>query len=1021
MDFIRRHLVVALFLLSGVTGLVYEVLWARQLGVVLGNAAHAHAVVLATFMGGLALGNAWLGRLGDRTASPLRLYGRLELGVALLAGISPAVLALASNAYLAAAPALDPTWRVVAKAVVAALALLPATILMGGTLPILARYITESLAGLKASVAGLYCLNSAGAAVGALLAAFWLIPAYGTTFPVVLAALVNAAIGVVAIAIDQYGEAPAAPPPEDATPPPAGDQAPADAGRHRALLFVAVGCAGFAAMVMETVWIRLLSIATTSSTYSFAVMLAAFIGGIALGSWLVRRLSPAGGDPLLQFGLAEAGAGLAVLLTLPFYEWLPYLFLRASMLLRPVPETFLMVEGLKAAVSLLLMLPPTILIGMTLPLASRAAARTFGEVGTAVGRVFATNTLGNVAGALVGGLVLLPLVGMRNALELAAVVALLVGCAAATARIPLARRAAVMAVAIAGFGVYRAITPPWDVALANFGATRWQGKAPTSFEAYKRDAVGQVKVVFHADDAHATVVVQDRADGSQRTLKVNGKPDASTGADDMATQVSLGHLPALLAANARRGLIVGLGAGVSAGAALAHPIERLDVVEISSAVVQGARYFEGANRKALDDPRLRLHVDDAFHHLAVVPDRYDFIMSEPSNPWVAGVSHLYTSDFYALAKQRLAPGGVFVQWLHTYMSDDEAVALILRTMADAFPHVELWQARNGSDLMLVGAMAPIESDFRVMGARLARPEVASDLARIDVTDLPTMLSLQVASDARVRELAGEGPVNSLVQPRLEVMAPVAYYLHDGAHAVWQRGDERLDPDGDSRLRLALPRYLQARGRGLTQDEFAVLFQHHSASVPLAGGRNPGLAILYAWCAQYPDDPVARWLLADALGKSGQHEAAATAAEGLASRPPRKIEVLLHVADVLGESYLGRRSVLNPTDPTLEKALALYGEVLKAPKADRAAVYERVAVLMAAAGRIDESLAAREAQATQGTPQARAKALLEAAMAAYDADQPARAAGYARRVLAFAPADIRARRLLGALEAPSWRR
>lgn len=1019
MEFARRHLVVALFLLSGVTGLVYEVLWARQLGVVLGNAAHAHAVVLATFMGGLALGNAWLGRLGDRTASPLRLYGRLELGVALLAGISPSVLQLTSGAYLAAAPALDPTWRVVAKAVVAAAALLPATILMGGTLPILARYVTESLAGLKASVASLYCLNSAGAAVGALLAAFWLIPAYGTTFPVVLAAFLNAAIGVVAIAIDRYGDAPAAPPQEVAPPPAVDDQAPADAGRHRALLFVAIGLAGFASMVMETVWIRLLSIATTSSSYSFAVMLAAFIGGIALGSWLIRRLSPGDGDPLWQFGLAEAGAGLAVLLTLPFYEWLPYLFLRTSMLLRPVPETFLLVEGVKAAMSLLLMLPPTILIGMTLPLASRAAARTFGEVGSAVGRVFATNTLGNVAGALVGGLVLLPLIGMRNALELAAVVALLVGCAAATARLPLPRRAMVLAGAVAGFGLYRVITPPWDVALANFGATRWQGPAPKSFEAYKRDAVGHVKVVFHADDAHATVVVLDRADGN-RTLKVNGKPDASTGADDMATQVSLGHLPPLLAATPRRGLIVGLGAGVSAGAALAHPLERLDVVEISSAVVQGARYFEGANRKALDDPRLRLHVDDAFHHLAVVPDRYDFIMSEPSNPWVAGVSHLYTSDFYTLAKQRLAPGGVFVQWLHTYMSNDEAVALILRTMADAFPHVELWQARNGSDLMLVGAMAPIDPNFAALGQRLARPAVAQDLARIGIQDLPTLLSLQIASDPRVRDIAGEGPINSLVRPRLEVLAPVAYYTRSGAHAVWQR-DERLEPDGDSRARLALTRYLQARGHGLSTDEFGALFQHHSTSVPMMGGRNPGLAVLYAWHAQHPDDPVARWFLAEALGKTGQPEAAAATAESLAQRSPKKAEVLLKVADMLGEAYFGRRSAFNPLDPAIEKALALYAQALKAPQVDRAAVYERVALLAAAAGRLDESLAAREGQAAQGAPAARAKALLEAALAAYDAGQPTRAASYARRVLAFAPDDPRARQLLGALEAPTWRR
>jgi len=998
-----------LFFLSGITGLVYEVLWAKYLSLLLGNTAQAHTIVLATFLGGLALGNAILGPQADKVANHLRLYGWLELGIGVLGLLSPLSLHLLSDAYITIASQhmLPPILALVLRLSLCMGVLLLPAMLMGGTLPMLSRFAAHSLSQLEATVSWFYFLNSAGAVLGAILAGFFLIPTFGLEFSTSIAASVNIAIGAISLGLGartaQNGQ------PSSLQQTPQEDEPLVDPWQA-VIIYAAVFLSGVVALAYEIAWIRLLALVLGSSTYSFSLMLAAFIAGIALGSYLISRRILPHVDSYLMFGIAELGIGVSIIATLPLYERLPYLFLRLSSILNRTPETFYLYETGKFLFCFLLMLLPTTFLGMTLPLASRIVTQTITQMGRKVGLVFSLNTLGNVLGAVLAGLWLLPLIGMKTLIESGVIVNLLVGSMVlwTASRWISWRRAFVMGSGLVALFLAIFWMPSWDKLVLSSGQFRNRQAAQyRNYEDYRRNIHSQ-SLLFYKDDKDTTVTVVKGKDGNL-FLKVNGKTDASSHGD-LPTQLLLAHVPLLLKPDASQVLVVGLGSGITAGSALRHPLERLDLVEISAGVVEAAKFFIDHNYNALQDSRLHIHLEDAKTFLRLSPRRYDVIISEPSNPWIVGIGSLFSVDFYREARQHLTDGGILAQWFHTYEMDDDTLRLILRTFASVFEHVTLWKTLS-EDVLILGSSAPLDLNFNSVIERFNRDQVRKDLQRIEIGSLPTLFSLQIASDSTVRKMAGRGRLNEDHYPILEYDAPKAFFLGSVASVIRSHDERDMPVEGSA---LYLMSYLSQRKEPLSREElknFTAFHRAYGTAKILKGAVNE-------WVRRFPDDREALWALVQAQKADGQLESASTTLAPLLNEEPTNFDYLAMAADLEFALYQSQRSYLNHVSN--KRTLALLERLLEVEVDNKAAVYRKIAQVYAVDKDHATSLRYVE-QAAEYSAQGEKKGVatdvlwVEAAQTAIEMEEFSKAHGYLLKALAQNPQNPSARQLL--LELP----
>ncbi|RKH45685.1 spermidine synthase [Corallococcus sicarius] len=852
-----KNLVAALLFLSGSTALVYELVWSKYLGNVLGNSGQAHAVVLATFMGGLALGASVFGRTADRVKSPLALYGLLELGVGLYALAFPAVLRVLEAGWLAVAPSVPEGLRVGPRLLVAALSLVVPTLLMGGTLPALVRHFAASLAGVRRELARLYAINSLGAALGAYIAGTRLVPAIGLSASATLAAGLNLLLAVAALALARsHPPALAGVREGDAS---GGDEVAYPRRAVRAALW-GVLLSGFTSMLYQVTWIRLLSIVLGASTYAFTLILTAFILGIGLGSfWLMTRKE--GVDSLRLYGRTQVALVVSLCVALPLYVRLPHLFHRAEWLLTRTLDAWPVFQGLTFAFCCAVLLIPTFFMGAAFPAAARVATAKVSEVGRQLGGVYLWNTVGTITGSALGGLVLMPWWGMEGNF-VAGVVANLAAAALAFSAAPAKAKANARTPSSALSSVpWRALWPVglaallavvvlggmrgWAVRLSSIASIRMHQKPPDTYAELVRNMERDIRPVFYADDTFATVLVGDVPRDGHRFMKLNGKVDASNGSD-VETQVVAGHLGVLLHAREPENvLLVGAGAAITAGSVLAHPVKHLDMVEISPAVIDGARLFKADNRNAVDDPRTHVHVDDAKTFMALASRKYDLVVSVPSNPWVAGVSGLFTRDFFQTVDRHLTDDGVLVQWIHTYESNEELIRLVVRTLRDTFPHATTWLGPH--DLILVASRKPLVFDAARVAERMARTEAKKDLDRVDLHDVFALLSKQVHSDAGQLAFAGPGPINTDDHNVLEYASPIAFFLADLDVRV---KDERRAPEGGPGL--FLHDYL--RNHPPTAEQAALLYRNierfHAGNDPMVRG------VATLWRSLAPDSPEA---------------------------------------------------------------------------------------------------------------------------------------------------------------------
>ncbi|MBI3417982.1 MAG: fused MFS/spermidine synthase [Verrucomicrobia bacterium] len=906
-------------LLSGMAGLVYEIVWARYLGLFLGHTSYAVVAVLVAFMGGLALGNIWLGTRADRSRRPLALYAWLEIGIGIYALLFPFYYDLCHDAYVRLARGFTPggVGLLAIKFAFSLLTIVVPTILMGGTLPVLTKLVTRSLGELRARVSALYFINSLGAVVGCFLADFLWIPTIGLQATVFAGAVMNLLVGAVALFVSGWLKEEKQAITFGVNEKPPQDEEVFTTAELR-LAIVGIGLSGFVAMLYEIVWTRLLALALGSSTHAFSLMLITFISGIAAGAWLVGRWKNLK-RTMDAFAWAEIALAGTLFMSMFFYDLLPFWFAKLSSILVRRPQSYPFYEFFQALICFAVMLVPALCLGMTLPLVSRIATAELARTGRSVGTVFSVNTLGTVLGAAVTGLWLMPWLGMARTLAFGIVVNALVGVVVLVRHHDTAcRRLLAAAPFIALIVVWLAGVQfdfTWQRA---FTLGLWRMPALPSTLAEYREIVKAHDIQAYCDGAGSTVSLHGFKAGTNDhlSLRVNGKADASS-FGDVATQLLLSHVPLLLHPQTRDALVIGLGSGMTCGAVLRHPtVQHLDAVEISPEVVEAARRFGPFNDHVLDNPRTRLVVEDAKSFLKMADRNYDVIISEPSNPWMAGVAGVFSREYYETCRERLATNGIMAQWVQVYETNDEAVQMVFATFTSVFPYLSVWQGSIG-DLILIGSAQPLRVNLNELEQRFNLAAVKADLERMDLYRLPVFLSRELISQQNALFVPeAESAQHSDFFPALEYVAQRAFFVRAGTD-IYRRHDENLS----TRPTTLLARYLKARR--LTETDckaFALYFDTHR--LPENGVFQ---TILYRWQNDFPGSLAA----AEFSAKSAEAKPAAELEAVRMSAMRDKIfqaagqepELLRLYAKYLMQTYRAHRSAFFlPTTDELRAAL-----------------------------------------------------------------------------------------------------
>lgn len=824
------------FFLSGGSGLLFEVLWTRELGLVFGSTTLAMSTVLSVFMGGLALGSYLGGHLARRFKSPrgpLRAYALVEAGVGAYALVVPLILSRypALNAVL---------WRTVGDhygvlsllrfGATALLLLLPTT-LMGATLPLLSQYVSlrrrlvegrsEELIAATTQIGALFALNTFGAVLGTFLSGFMLLPRLGVTTTNYVGAAVNLTLATVILLVErritrEAAAAPALPPSAALDGAPDPDAAPATPRQQeqrsasepqrqrqlqRKIAVASYAVSGATAMVYQVLWTRALAIVLGSSVYSFTLILLAFLIGLALGAAVVTRLLPGIRRPVLALGLVHAltlGTAIYSYLTL---DQLPEVFL---LILRGGSfnvDELLLTQFVLAALT---MLPATLAMGGVMPLTMRIYTQSVDGAGKDVGVAYALNTLGAITGSFAAGFVVLPVLGLQRGLLLCAAItaglsALLLwnaeplraapaeadtdgreGEPVAPRRLLTARPLALAVVLVtAGFV---ALSPRWN--LAHFSAGLFRISIAKSIFQLKNRLMPNL---LYYKDGVATTVSVEQWDKTV-ALKNNGKVDASNG-DDMATQILVGLMPLLFHPTAidkpPRVAVVGYGSGVTAGAVTQFPIGHADVIELEPAVVEaGDRFFADVSHLPSRDPRVKVIIGDGRNFMTQSDSKYDVIVSEPSNPWITGVSNLFTVDYWKLARSRLAEDGVFCQWAQLYELSQPNIKTLLRSFASVFPHTYVFAAEHlSSDVILVASHKPMPLDLRRLRRNFQIPQLRAELRRASVESAEEILADLLLTPDELWAFTAGAALNTDDNARIEFLAPrdlLGYMRHESS-------------------------------------------------------------------------------------------------------------------------------------------------------------------------------------------------------------------------------------------------
>lgn len=745
----RRFLLCCLLLLfagSGCAALIYEVVWFQLLQLLIGSSAVSLGVLLGTYMGGMCLGSLLLPRMVSARAHPLRVYGLIELGIG-ACGLA-VLFAVPQMDRLYAAVAVPGMAGVAIRGVFAAVCLLPPTLLMGASLPAMGRWVESSAEGVS-WLGFFYGGNIVGAVLGAVAAGFYLLRLYDMAIGTYVAAAINAAVAAAGLALALV----AAYTPNYKTNPGIERERPRNAGA----VYLTIGLSGLCALGAEVVWTRLLSMMLGATVYTFSIILAVFLTGLGIGSGVGAAVGRRARNPRVWLGASQWLIAAAA-------AWAAYTI--STVIPNPafdptVPLNPVDVFRMDLARCVWAILPAAILWGASFPLALAALSAGGADAGALVGETYAANTIGGIAGALAFSMILIPWVGTQQSQRCLIALAAVAGGAALVKRVKwwaLAGGAAAVVLLIAS------VRPtPW-LALA-------YGRRMNQYV----EIAG--KPLYIGEGTNSSIVVSELTNGT-RYFHVSGKVEATTEPFDMRLQRMLGHISALLDAQPESVLVVGFGAGVTAGTFVLHPsVRHITISEIEPLIPPAStKYFNRENYDVLRDPRTRVHYDDARHFILTSKEKYDIITSDPIHPWVKGTSTLYSKEYFEMCKRHLKAGGVVTQWVPLYESDFRTIQSELATFFSVFPHGTIWNSdasNAGYDVVLVGEAETRPIDIDALAARLQRPDharVAASLGEVGIRSADDLLATYAGREDDLREWLRGAEINRDLNMRLQYLA-----------------------------------------------------------------------------------------------------------------------------------------------------------------------------------------------------------------------------------------------------------
>jgi spermidine synthase len=753
-----------LFVGSGCAALIYEIIWFQLLQLVIGSSAVSLGVLLGTYMGGMCLGSLMLPRLISTRQHPLRVYALLELGIGAVALIVLFGMPVVSGVYaghVGTGPA-----GIVWRGLLCGILLLPPTLLMGATLPAIARWVEATPKGVS-WLGFFYGGNIAGAVCGCLLAGFYLLRVYDVATATCVAVAINGAVALIGLSLatrseGRGGSRAAAP-------------VPAKTGTARWAswsVYLAVALSGMTALAAEVIWTRLLSLLLGGTVYTFSIILSVVLTGLGIGSAAGSALARGSASPRLLLGacqlflaLAVAWAAFQLTRSLPFWPINPYL--------STDPTYIFQLDLLRCAWALL---PAACLWGATFPLALAAVASREQDAGRLVGRVYAANTLGAIVGAVATSVLLIGWVGTQHVQQGLILFSLANGLLMLA---PLAGRAPDGAVARRRAGGAMAVAA---ALAAGLWLTQMVGPVPWQLVAYGRylSTVNDGAVpLYLGEGMNASVAVTQMPSGA-RSFHISGKVEASSLAQDMRLQRMLGHLPALFHPAPKSVLVVGCGAGVTAGSFLLHPgVERIVICELEPLIPKVvAEQFGKENYHVVRDPRVEVVYDDARHFILTTPEKFDIITSDPIHPWVKGAATLYTTEYFELCKRRLKPGGLVTQWVPLYESTLDVVKSEMATFFQVFPSGTVWSnddVGKGYDIVLLGQAEPLTLDVDRLQARLDQPDhtqVRESLQEVGLASSYLLLSTYAGRATDLQSWLAGAEINRDRSLRLQYLAGI---------------------------------------------------------------------------------------------------------------------------------------------------------------------------------------------------------------------------------------------------------
>ena len=795
----KNYLVLAFFFLTGLTGLAYELVWIRLLILSFGSTQFAITTVLATFMAGLALGSVIFGRVVDRYPFPLRVYAIIEVLLGIYCVLSPWVFYLVRSLYLFVSPITgESTFRAgfePTQFALALLALIIPTTLMGGTLPAIVKHFasTNNIGNKTGDRIGMhtaipYAVNTLGAVTGCLATGLFALYYLGVNATIYAAGVIDIVIGVIVFIM--FGKTQGLTAAETAR----DGAGTADAGQVRSRLNLVIISAfflsGFASLAYEVLWTRVLSLVLGSSVYAFTIMLATFLAGIGIGSIAFAPFVDRTRRPVFWFAVLEAAIGLFALASVFIYRELPFIFFNLK---QAFAERFWLFLVFKFLIASAVMIVPALSMGAIFPLVSRIYAEGRNTIGRKVGNIYFFNTSGAILGSFAAGFILIPLIGAQSGVVLIA--ALNVAISVAVMAYSGIRPAPKYAWAAASVAVYAAVAlalPSWErMAMTTGMYVNDYGKSAK--KASFRDWSFNDKLLYYNEGLNAIITVRrSGGDGETITYQANGKQEAkSEYGRPPGSWAVLGHLPAILhTGGTDKALVVGLGSGVTLGMMELYPFRSFDVVELEPAVVDAARFFSKANNNALDDPRVRLHVTDGRSFLASVDRKYDVIVSGVSDPWISGVSNLFTTDYFTDLRGKLNEGGIVALWFSNYRNTPEDFKTGLNSFAKVFPRVSVWfHYREALDLVVIGSMEEHPVDMGRLKAVFSDDRIRESLQGIGVNNPYDVFALFLAGDRDLRRFLGDAKVNTDERPILEFSLPKSLY---GSLNGAERVQELLD-------------------------------------------------------------------------------------------------------------------------------------------------------------------------------------------------------------------------------------